>query len=160
MLTNILLCISSHLTGVPEDNIKIKGIRSNLVDAELALKRNTSTLAGEGQDNLHVEYDDRAVAIDEIANTYKNKGDYIGAIWLYTEALEFRRTKAQTTHKSAVDIGRTICNIAQMRSLRGEFEAAAILFDEVDRIYNSGRLPEGDPVYNEYLDQLRSMRNM
>ena len=145
--------------GVPDDNIRIKGIRSNLVDAELALKQNTP-IAGQGEDNTNAEYDDRAVAIDEIANAYKNKGDYSGAIWLYTEALEFRRKKAQATRKSAVDIGKTICNIAQMRSLRGEFEAAGVLFDEVDRIYSSVQLSEDNPLYKEYLDQLSSMRNM
>ncbi|KAL7491900.1 hypothetical protein ACHAWT_001149 [Skeletonema menzelii] len=147
--------------GVPDDNIRIKVIRSNLVDAELALKQNTPTIAGQGEDNPNAEYDDdRAVAIDEIAIAYKNKGDYSGAIWLYSEALDFRRKKTQTTRKSIVDIGRTICSIAQMRSLRGEFEAAGVLFDEVDRIYNSVQLPQDNPFYKDYLDHLSCMRNM
>ena len=145
---------------MPDDNIRIKVIRSNLVDAELALKQNTPTIAGQGEDNPNAEYDDRAVAIDEIAIAYKNKGDYSGAIWLYSEALDFRRKKTQTTRKSIVDIGRTICSIAQMRSLRGEFEAAGVLFDEVDRIYNSVQLPRDNPVYKDYLDHLSCMRNM
>ena len=139
---------------MPDDNIRIKVIRSNLVDAELALKQNTPTIAGQGEDNPNAEY------IDEIAIAYKNKGDYSGAIWLYSEALDFRRKKTQTTRKSIVDIGRTICSIAQMRSLRGEFEAAGVLFDEVDRIYNSVQLPRDNPVYKDYLDHLSCMRNM
>ena len=153
--------------GVPDDNIRIKGIRSILIDAELALKQNkTSTLAGQVRDSPDVQYDDRALAVDEIANTYKNKGDYCGAIWLYTEALEIRRKKTLTLTEEAqkvcesVDIGKTICNIAQMRSLRGEFEAASILFDEVKQIYHAARLPEEHPLYKDYLDQLSIMRKM
>jgi len=148
---------------VPDDNIRIKGIRSILVDAELALKENkTSTLAGQRD----FQHDDRAVAVDAIADTYQNKGDYSCAIWFYTEALEFRRKKAQMLTEGAqkacesVDIARTICKIAQMRSLRGEFEAASILFDVVKRIYHSVQLPNDHPFYKDYLDQLSAMRKM
>lgn len=153
--------------GVPVDNDRIKGIRSFLVDAELALIQNkTSTLAGQGRDISNIHYDDRAVVVDEIADMYKNKGDYSGAIWFYTEALDLRRKKAQTLSAGArkacesVDIARTICNIAQMRSLRREFEAASILFDEVKHIYHSVRLPKDHPFYKEYLTQLNVMRKM
>lgn len=133
----------------------------------MALRQNeTSTLAGQGRDNPYVGYDDRALAVDEIANTYKNKRDYSGAIWLYTEALDIRRKRVETLFEEAqlacefVDIGKTICNIAQMRSLRGEFEAASILFDEVKHIYHAVRLPEEHPFYKDYLDQLSVMRKM
>jgi hypothetical protein len=152
---------------VPVDNNKIKGIRSFLVDAELALIQNkTSTLAGQGRGISNVYYDDRAVAVDEIADMYKNKGDYSGAIWFYTEALDLRRRKAQTLSAGAqkacesVDIARTICKIAQMRSLRGEFEAASILFDVVKRIYHSVRLPTDHPFYKDYTDQMSVMHKM
>ena len=164
---NLLSWHLYYLIGVPDDNIRIKGTRSNLIDAELALKQNkTSTLAGQGRDRPDVEYDDRALAVDEIANTYKNKGDYSGAIWLYTEALDIRRKRIETLSEEAqkacesVDIGKTICNIAQMRSLRGEFEAASILFDEVKHIYHAVRLPEEHPFYKDYVDQLNIMRKM
>ena len=51
---------------MPVDNNRIKGIRSFLVDAELALIQNkTSTLAGQGRDTSNVHYDDRAIVLDE-----------------------------------------------------------------------------------------------
>jgi len=152
---------------VPVDNNRIKGIRSFLVDAELALIQNkTSTLAGQGRDTSNVHYDDRAIVLDEIADMYKNRGDYSGAIWFYTEALDLRRTKAHALSAGArkacesVDIAKTICNIAQMRSLRGEFEAANILFDEVKHIYHSVRLPKDHPFYKEFLSHLNLFRKM
>ena len=154
---------------MPVDNHRIKEIRSFLVDAELALIQNkTSTLAGQGRDTSNVRYDDRAVAIDEIADMYKNKGDYSGAIWFYTEALDLRRKKAQQLSGARnnayaceiVDVARTICNIAQMRTQRREFEAASILFDEAKHIYHTVGLPKDHPFNKDLLRSMSQMRKM
>lgn len=144
--------------GVPIDNNRIKVIRSFLVDAELALIKNKTSIVGQGQDISSVQYDDRAVAINEIADMYKNKGDYSGAIWFYTEALEIMRGKS--SQNESVNVGKMICNIAHMRSLRGEFEAASILFDEVKHIYHSAQLRKDHSFYKDYLSQLSIMRKM
>ena len=152
--------------GVPINNRRIKEIRSFLVDAELALIQNkTSTLAGQGQDTSNIQYDDRAVAIDEIADMYKNKGNFCGAIWFYTEALDLRRKKAQQLSGSQkaceiVDIARTICNIAQMRTQCREFEAASILFEEAKVLYHTVGMPRDHPFYKDYLKCVSQMRRM
>lgn len=152
--------------GVPINNRRIKEIRSFLVDAELALIQNkTSTLAGQGQDTSNIKYDDRAVAIDEIADMYKNKGDFCGANWFYTEALDLRRRKTQQLSGSRkaceiVDIARTICNIAQMRTQCREFEAAGILFEEAKLIYHTVGMPRDHPFYKDYLKCVSQMRRM
>jgi hypothetical protein len=145
----------------------MKKIRSFLVDAELALIQNmTTTLAGqEGRDKFNSRYDDRAIAIDEIADMYKNRGDHSGAIWFYIEALDLRREKAQQLSGAQkacenVDIARTICNIAQMRCHRREFEAAGILFDEAKHIYHAAGLPRDHQFYKDYLDLVNHMRKM
>ena len=159
---------SSQRAGVPDDNDRIRGIRSILVDAELAFMQNkASNMVGQEQDNSNANHADRVVAVDKIADTYKSKGDYSSAIWFYTEALESRRKMAdrltlgqQASESVEIDIGRTICNIARMRCLRGEFQAAGILFDEVDLIYQFTNLRKDHPFYKEYLDQLSMMRNM
>jgi len=156
--------------GVPPNNRKINEIRSCLVEAELALMQSaTSTLAGQRREISSVPYIDKALAVDEIADEYKNKGDYTCAIWFYSEALALRRRKVDqistsssggTRNSEIVDVGRTISNIAQLRTERREFGAAKILFEEARELYKSVGLSANHPFYRDLLQEIEFMRKM
>merc|ERR1712176_791229 len=105
--------------GVPPNNQRVKEIRSCLVESDLALMQNaTSTLAGQRREIASAPYVvDRALAMDEITDAYKNRGAYTDAIWFYSEALEMRRRKVEqlsslsnssTRNADIVDVGRSI----------------------------------------------------
>ncbi len=154
---------------MPPNNRRINEIRSNLVDSELALMQNaTSTLAAQRRQISSVPYVDKALAIDEIADAYRNKGDYTGAIWCYTEALATRRRRIERRQSSGerrdsseiVDVGRTISNIAQLRRQRREFGAAKILFDEVKELYRSVGLSTSHPFFMDLASEIEVMQNM
>jgi tetratricopeptide (TPR) repeat protein len=151
--------------GVPQNNRKYKDIRSTLVDAELALMQNSSsTLAGQRRELSEIIYNDRALACDEIADTYKNKDDSITAIWFYSEALSLRREKLKglssggTRDSYLVDIGKTISVIAELRQKRREFEAAKILLDEARQFYKSVGLSEEHPFHRDLQDKIEALR--
>ena len=155
--------------GVPPNNRRINEIRSCLVDSELALIQTaTTTLAGQRREISSVPYVDKALAIDEIADAYRNKMDYSGAIWFYSEALVIRRRRAEQRLSSSgrrdsselVDIGRTISNIAQLRRDRREFGAAKVLFDEVKQLYRSVGLSTSHPFYRDLSMEIEVMRKM
>jgi len=155
--------------GVPPNNHKINEIRSCLVDSELALMQNaTATLAGQRREISSIPYNDKALAIDEIADGYKFKGDYCGAIWFYSEALAIRRRRAEHKLSSGgrkdtseiVDVGRTISNIAQLRRERREFGAAKILFDEAKILFRSVGLSSSHPFYRDLVQEIEVMRKM
>jgi tetratricopeptide (TPR) repeat protein len=155
--------------GVPPNNRRINEIRSNLVDSELALMQNaTSTLAAQRREISSVPYVDKALAIDEIADAYRNKGDYSTAIWCYTEALATRRRRIKRRQSlgerrdssEIVDVGRTISNIAQLRRQRREFGAAKILFDEVKGLYRSVGLSTSHPFFMDLASEIEVMQNM
>ena len=144
-------------------------IRSCLVDSELALMQNaTSTLAGQRRELSSVPYVDKALAIDELADSYKNTGDTSGAIWFYSEALAIRRGRAEQKLAASgrrdsselVDIGRTISNIAQLRRDRREFGAATILFDEAKQLYRSVGLSNTHPFYRDLAQEMEVLRKM
>ena len=126
----------------------------------------TSTLAGQRREISSVPYEDKALAIDELADAYKNKGDYSGAIWFYSEALTLRRRKVDQLSGSGlrggetVDIGRTLSNIAQIHRERREFGAAKILFDEARELYISVGLSTGHPFYRDLAQEIEVMRKM
>jgi len=153
--------------GVPQTNHRINEIRSSLVDSELELMQSaTATLAGQRREISSVPYDDKALAIDEIADAYKNKGDSSGAIWFYTEALSIRRQRVDERLLSSgrrdsnelVDIGKTLSNIAQLRRERREFGAAKILFDEARKLYRSIGVSSDHPFYRDLMLQIEIMR--
>ena len=155
--------------GVPPNNRRINEIRSCLVDSELALIQTaTTTLAGQRREISSIPYVDKALAIDEIADAYRNKMDYSGAIWFYSEALVIRRRRAEQRLSSSgrrdsselVDIGRTISNIAQLRRDRREFGAAKVLFDEVKQLYRSVGLSTSHPFYRDLSMEIEVMRKM
>lgn len=150
--------------GVPSNNRRINEIRSSLVDAELALMQNTTTtLAGQRREISGVQYKERALACDELADTCKNMGDNSNAIWFYSEALNIRREKVVKLSggrkdSEIVDIGRTISNIAQLRRQRREFEASKILFDEAKQLYKKIGLSPQHPFYKDLVQEIERMR--
>lgn len=155
--------------GVPQNNHRINEIRSSLVDSELELMQSaTATLAGQRREISTVPYDDKALAIDEIADAYKNKDDSSGAIWFYTEALSIRRQRVDERLLSSgrrdsnelVDIGKTLSNIAQLKRERREFGAAKILFDEARQLYRSIGVSSDHPFYRDLMLQIEIMRKM
>ena len=156
-------------TGVPQNNRRINEIRSCLVDSELALMQNaTSTLAGQRREISSVSYTDKALAIDEIADDYRNKGDHTGAIWFYSEALVIRRNRLEQKLKNGdkkdssevVDVGKTLTNIAALRRERREFGAAKILFDEAKQLYRGVGLSVDHPFYRDLAQEIEVMRKM
>lgn len=150
--------------GVPQNNRRYTEVRSSLVDAELALMQNaSSTLAGQRRDISEIKYIDRALACDELADSYKNKDDLTTAIWFYSEALSVRRKKLDGLSGSVkdsyfVDIGKTISMIAEMRLKRREFEATKILLDEAKNIYKAVGLSEEHPMYRDLTDKIEALR--
>ena len=128
----------------------------------------TSTLAAQRREISSVPYVDKALAIDEIADAYRNKGDYSTAIWCYTEALATRRRRIKRRQSlgerrdssEIVDVGRTISNIAQLRRQRREFGAAKILFDEVKGLYRSVGLSTSHPFFMDLASEIEVMQNM
>lgn len=162
--------------GVPPNNRRINVIRSSLVDSELALMQNaTSTLAGQRRElSPSVPCcDSKALAIDELADSYRNKGDTSEAIWFYSEALAIRRKNVeQITLLSGgcgsggkregeiVDVGRTLSNLAQLRRERREFGAAKILYDEARLLYTSVGLSLNHPFYKDLVQEIEVMRKM
>ena len=154
--------------GVPPTNRKINEIRSCLVDSELALMQNaSSTLAGQRREISHVPlFDDKALAVDEIADEYRNKGDFSSAIWFYSEALAIRQRRVEQLgydgmrESEVVDVGRTISNIAQLRRDRREFSAAKILFDEARELYKSVGLSATHPFARDLSQEIETMRKM
>ena len=155
--------------GVPSNNHRINDIRSCLVDSELALIQNaTPTLAGQRRELSSLPYSDKALAIDEIADAYRNKGDYTGAIWFYSEALNLRRVRLEHNSRSSrqgdssemVDVGRTLSNIAALRRERREFGAAKILFNEAKQLYKCVGLSVGHPFYRDLTKEIEVMRKM
>lgn len=162
--------LPNHKKGVPPNNHRINEIRSCLVESELALMQSaTSTLAGQRREISSVPYVDIALAIDEIADAYKNRGDYTDAIWFYSEALELRRRKVEQLPSSSnsgtrdagiVDVGRSISNIGCLRRERREFGAAKILFEEARELYLSVGLATNHPFYRDLLHEIEVMRKM
>lgn len=168
--------ISNHVplsfnvqTGVPPNNRRINEIRSSLVDSELALMQNaTSTLAAQRREISSVPYIDKALALDEIADAYRNKGDDTEAIWYYSEALATRRRRVEQKQSlderrdsnEIVDIGRTISNIAQLRRQRREFGVAQILFEEVKQLYRRVGLSPSHPFFMDLVQEIEIMQNM
>ena len=154
--------------GVPPNNRRINEIRSCLVDSELALLQSaTTTLAGQRLEISPVPYIDKALAIDEIANSYRNKGDCTASIWFYSEALIIRRKRVEQKLRRGrrdsseiVDVGRTVSNIAQLRRDMREFGAAKILFDEVKQLYRSVGLSPEHTFYKDLLDEIEVTRKM
>ena len=150
--------------GVPQNNRRYKEVRSSLVDAELALMQNTSsTLAGQRRDLSEIKYLDRALACDELGDSYRNKDDLASAIWFYSEALSYRRQKltgASGGLKDSflVDIGKTISTIAELRMKRREFEATKILLDEAKAHYKSVGLSEDHPFFRDLTDKAEALR--
>ena len=126
------------------------------------MQNSTSTLAGQRRVISSVPYEDKALAVDEIADGYRNSGDYSGAIWFYSEALAIRRRRLEKRKDSSeiVDVGRTLSNIAQLRRERREFEAAKILFDEAKQLYTSVGLSVGHPFYRDLAQEIEVMRKM
>ncbi len=144
-------------------------IRSCLVDSELALmQKSTSTLAGQRREISEVKYVDKALAIDELADAYRNKCDPTGAIWFYSESLAIRQRRIEQKLTSGekqdsseiVDVGRTISNIAQLRRDRREFGAAKILFDAAKQMYQSVGLSTDHPFYMDLTQEVEVMRKM
>ena len=127
----------------------------------------TSTLAAQRREISFVPYVDKALAIDEIADAYRNKGDYAEAIWYYSEALATRRRRLERKQSlgekdssEIVDVGRTISNIAQLRRQCREFLAAKILFDEVKELYRSVGLSTSNPFFMDLIQEIEIMQNM
>ena len=123
----------------------------------------TSTLAGQRREISGIQGKEKALACDEIADAYKNSGDFSGAIWFYSEALYIRRRKAEKLvggrkDSEMVDIGRTISNIAQLRRHRREYEAAKILFDEARQVYQNIGLSPNHPFYKDLTQEIEAMR--
>jgi len=158
------------LSGVPQtNNRRMNEIRSCLVDSELALvQKSTSTLAGQRLEISSVKYVDKALAIDEIADAYRNKGDPTGAIWFYSESLVIRQQRIEQKLSSGekqdssevVDVGRTISNIAQLRRDRREFGAAKILFAAARELYLSVGLSEDHPYARDLTQEIEVMHRM
>ena len=155
--------------GIPANNRRMNEIRSCLVDSELALvQKSTSTLAGQRLEISSVKYVDKALAIDEIADAYRNKADQTGAIWFYSESLAIRQLRleqklssgAKQDSSEVVDIGKTISNIAQLRRDRREFGAAKILFDAVKQLYESVGLSTDHPFYRDLTQETEVMVKM
>lgn len=158
-------CMRSFETvGVPQNNRRYKEVRSSLVDAELALMQNTSsTLAGQRRDLSEIKYLDRALACDELGDSYSNKDDLASAIWFYSEALSYRREKLRGASGGLkdsylVDIGKTISTIAELRLKRREFEATKILLDEAKEHYISVGLSEDHPFFRDLADKAEALR--
>ena len=158
-----------HELGIPPNNRRMNEIRSCLVDSELALmQKSTSTLAGQRLEISSMKYVDKALAIDEIADAYRNKGDQTGAIWFYSESLAVRQQRVEQKLASGekqdssevVDVGRTISNIAQLRRDRREFGAAKILFDAAKQLYQSVNLSSDHPFYRDLTQEVDVMRKM
>lgn len=156
----------STMIGVPSTNQRINEIRSCLVDSELALMQSaTTTLAGQRREISSVPYADKACSIDELADAYRNRGDYSEAIWFYSEALTIRRQRVKHLSRGrkqgeTVDVGRTISNIAQLRRERREFGAAKILFDEAKDLYRSVGLSKDHPFYRDLAQEIDVLRKM
>jgi len=150
--------------GVPPNNRKTNEIRSSLVDAELALMQNSSTtLASQRREISGIEYKERALACDELADTYRNSGDLSVAIWFYSEALTVRRDKVvklSGARKDAeiVDVGRTLSNIAHLRRQRREFEACKILLEEAKKLYSDIGLSPNHPFYKDLIQDIETLR--
>ncbi|KAL7470606.1 hypothetical protein ACHAXS_010851 [Conticribra weissflogii] len=150
--------------GVPPNNRKTNEIRSSLVDAELALMQKTSTtLASQRREISGVDYKERALACDELADTYRNSGDLSSAIWFYSEALNIRREKAvklsgARRDAEIVDVGRTLSNIAHLRRQRREFEACKILLEEAKKLYTDIGLSPNHPFYKDLIQDMETMR--
>jgi tetratricopeptide (TPR) repeat protein len=146
--------------GVPQNNHRYKEVRSSLIDAELALMQNTSsTLASQRREISEFEYEDRALACDEIADAYKNKNDLNTAVWFYSEALSLRREMLKETSGGLkdsylVDIGKTISTLADIYRNKREFEAEKILLQETKNIYESVGLNEEHPFYRDLSDKI------
>ncbi|KAL9180086.1 hypothetical protein ACHAXT_008056 [Thalassiosira profunda] len=152
--------------GVPPSNRRVNEIRSCLVDAELALVQTaTSTLAGQRRELSSAAYQDRALAVDELADACRNRGDLSEALWFYSEALDIRRGRVEQLSGGRqagemVDVGRTVSNIAQLRCERREFGAAKILFDEAKQLYNDAGLATEHPFYQDLVQEIDAMRKM
>lgn len=153
--------------GVPISNRRVNVIRSCLVDSELALVQSaTSTLAGQRRElsSSVPYYADKALSIDELADSYRNKGDFSGAIWFYSEALAIRRKRLEQTMSGGqreteiVDVGRTLCNLAKLRRERREFAAAQILFEEARLLYRSVCLSLDHPFHKDLVQDMEMMR--
>lgn len=153
---------------MPPNNRRINSIRSCLVDSELALIQNaTSTLAGQRCEVSAIPYQDKALAIDELAGGYRNSGDTSAAIWFYSEALDMRRRKVDeltslgiVEDSEIVDVGRTLSNIAQLRRDRREFGAAKVLFDGARGCYRRVRLSPEHPFCRDLIHQVELMRRI
>ncbi|KAL9181609.1 hypothetical protein ACHAXT_010414 [Thalassiosira profunda] len=152
--------------GVPPSNRRVNEIRSCLVDSELALMQTaTSTLAGQRRELSSAAYEDKALAVDELADACRNRGDLSEALWFYSEALDIRRRRVEQLSGGRqageiVDVGRTVSNIAQLRCERREFGAAKILFDEAKQLYNDAGLATEHPFYQDLVQEIDVMRKM
>ena len=123
-----------------------------------------------GYRTLYIRFNDPDdfESIDKVADSYRNKGDYTGAIWFYSEALAMRRRRLEQKSRNSgkrdssevLDIGRTLTSIAVLRRERREFGAAKILFDEVKELYKSVGLTADHPFYRDLTQDIDVMRKM
>jgi len=127
------------------------------------MQNSSTTLASQRREISGIEYKERALACDELADTYRNSGDLSVAIWFYSEALTVRRDKVvklSGARKDAeiVDVGRTLSNIAHLRRQRREFEACKILLEEAKKLYSDIGLSPNHPFYKDLIQDIETLR--